>query len=155
MKNLIIVFFLFFGCHAFAQSKSVEAMYEKYKSHKDFFHLDMGGSFMNIAQSFNVKLDENDAKSISQSLEKIKMYKIPVDGQVAGTEYVALQKSLEKEKFDLLMEAGKPRKGVSIYGKGGKRVKDVVVLIRNEKEELMVFEALGDFDPKVISNLGK
>ncbi len=139
----------------FSQSKSVAALYQKYKSHQDFFHLDLGGNFMNLAESFNVKLGDGQGESISQSLEKIIMYKIPVKGEAAGVEYLNMRKGLEKERFDVLMEAGKSKSGVILYGKGGSRIKDVVLLVRDDKEELMVFEMIGDFDPKLLSEFGK
>lgn len=139
----------------FAQSKSVASLYQKYKTHQDFFHLDLGGNFMNLAKSFNVKLDDGQEESISQSIEKIRMYKIPATGEIAGKEYLSLRKGLEKERFDVLMEAGKSKSGVIVFGKGGKRIQDLVLLVRDDKEELMVFEITGDFDSKMISELGK
>lgn len=137
----------------FGQSKSVASLYQKYKAHQDFFHLDLGGNFMNFAKSFNVKFNEGQAESISQSIEKIIMYKIPVKGDVAGTQYLSLRKGLEKERFDVLMEAGKSESGLILYGKGGNRTQDLVLMVRDDKEELMVFEISGNFDPKMISDI--
>ncbi|HSI77451.1 MAG TPA: DUF4252 domain-containing protein [Lunatimonas sp.] len=154
MKKLILAICMSIAVSPiFAQSKSVASVYQKYKSHQDFFHLDLGGNFMNLAKSFNVKLDDGQEESISQSIEKIIMYKLPVTGEAAGSEYLSLQKGLEKEKFDVLMEAGKSKSGVILYGKGGRRIQDLVLLVRDD--QLMVFEITGDFDPKMISELGK
>lgn len=110
---------------------------------------------MNLAKSFNIKFDEGQEESISQSIEKIRMYKIPATGEIAGKEYLSLRKGLEKERFDVLMEAGKSKSGVILFGKGGKRIQDLVLLVRDDKEEMMVFEITGDFDSKMISELGK
>jgi hypothetical protein len=156
MKKLILAICMSVAISPlFAQSKSVAALYQKYKSHQDFFHLDLGGNFLNLAKSFNVKLDEGQSESISQSIEKIIMYKIPVKGQEAGSEYLSLRKGLERERFEVLMEAGKSKSGVTLYGKGGSRIKDVVLLLRDDKDELMVFEMTGDFDSKLLSQFGK
>ena len=156
MKKLILAICMsIFVSPLFAQSKSVASLYQKYKSHQDFFHLDLGGNFMNLAKSFNVKFDERQGESLSQSIEKIIMYKLPVTGEAAATEYLGLRKGLEKERFDVMMEAGRAQSGVILYGKGGKRIQDLVLLVRDDKDELMVFEITGDFDPKMISELGK
>ncbi|WP_158859038.1 DUF4252 domain-containing protein [Lunatibacter salilacus] len=156
MKKLILAICMSISViPLFAQSKSVASLYQKYKSHQDFFHLDLGGNFMNLAKSFNVKFDEVQGESISQSIEKIIMYKLPVTGEAAGSEYLSLRKGLEKERFDVMMEAGKSKSGVILYGKGGSRIQDLVLLVRDDKEELMVFEITGDFDPKMISDFGK
>lgn len=156
MRKLILAIVISFAVSPlFAQSKSVASLYQKYKSHQDFFHLDLGRNFMNLAKSFNVKFDEAQGESISQSIEKIIMYKLPVTGEAAGNEYLGLRKGLEKERFDVMMEAGRAKSGIILYGKGGKRIQDLVLLVRDDKDELMVCEITGDFDPKMISELGK
>lgn len=154
MKKLILAICMSIAVSPlFAQSKSVASLYQKYKSHQDFFHLDLGGNFMNLAKSFNVKFYDGQEESISQSIEKIIMYKLPVTGEAAGSEYLNLRKGLEKERFDIMMEAGKSKSAVILYGKGGNRIQDLVLLVRDDKEELMVFEITGDFDPKMISGI--
>lgn len=156
MKKLILLLLaVSYLQSGFGQSKSVEALYQKYKSSEDFFHLDLGGNFLGLAKSFNVSLNEADQKKISQSMEKIRLIKIPGSATVLSTEFNALKKSLERERFELMMEAGKRSEGVLIYGKGGTRIKDIVLIVRDEKGELMVIEATGDFDPGLVSGLGK
>jgi len=156
MKKLLLLMLAFTYMQiGFCQSKSVEALYQKYKSSEDFFHLDLGGNFLGLAKSFNVKMNESDQKKISQSMEKIRLFKIPGSMETSSNEFNALKRSLEKERFELMMEAGKRSEGVLIYGKGGSSIKDIVLLVRDEKGDLMVIEAVGDFDPGLVSGLGK
>lgn len=154
MKKLILAICMSIAVSPiFAQSKSVASLFQKYKSHQDFFHLDLGGNFMNLAKSFNVKFDDGQEESISQSVEKIMMYKIPARGEIAGKEYISLRKGLEKERFDVLLEAGKSKSSLILYAKGGNRIQDLVLMVWDDKEELMVFEITGNFDPKMISDI--
>ncbi|WP_209332442.1 DUF4252 domain-containing protein [Lunatimonas salinarum] len=155
MKKLVLLMLVFaFAQAVFGQSKSVDALYQKYKSSEDFFNLDLSGNFLGLAKSFNVTINEADQKKISQSMEKIRLFKIPGTAEVLSNEYNALKKSLQKERFEVMMEAGKRNEGVIIYGKGGARIKDIVLIVRDEDGELMVIEAVGDFDPGLISELG-
>lgn len=138
---------------SFAQSKSVETLYQKHKSNPDFFHLDLGGSFMNLAKGLNIQLNDDGADILSNSIDRIKMFKLPTSA--AGSEFKALAKSLEKENFELLMEAGQKSNAVRIYSKGSKQIKDVVVMVSGENGDYMVFELLGDFNSKSLAALGK
>lgn len=157
MKKHLILFvasLMLIAQSSFAQSKSVDALYQKYKSNPDFFHLDLGGSFMNFAKSMNVKLDNGQVESISNSMERLKMFKLPVDNQIAGAEFKALQKGLERERFDLMMEATEKKSSFLIYTKGSRRISDVVVMVKDDQGELLVFELKGDFDSKTLAEVG-
>jgi hypothetical protein len=67
-KLLLILTLVIIGNMVYAQSKSVEALYQKHKSDPEFFHLDLGGSFMNFAKSLDVKIDNDKAESITNSM---------------------------------------------------------------------------------------
>jgi hypothetical protein len=151
---LIAASLMLFAQSSFAQSKSVEALYQKHKSNPDFFHLDLGGSFMNFAKSMNVKLDNGQAEAISNSMERLKMFKLPVDAQMASTEFKALQKGLERERFELMMEATEKKSSFLIYTKGSRRISDVVVMVKDTNGEMLVFELKGDFDSKTLAEVG-
>ena len=65
MKKLILTLALIGAVlTAQAQSKSVNALYEKYKSNDDFFHLELGGNFMNFAEGFKIDIDKNDMATV-------------------------------------------------------------------------------------------
>jgi hypothetical protein len=156
MKKLILaILFLGISFAAFSQSKSVDALYQKYKSEQDFFHLDIGGSFMNFAKGMNIKLDEGKTEALANSMERLKMFKLPVNSQTAKSEFSSLQKSLEREKFDLLMEMSEKKNGVLVYTKGDRRISDIVVLINDNSGDFMIIELLGDFDSKAVAEAGK
>lgn len=139
---------------SFAQSKSVDALFQKYKAHENFFHMDLGGSFMNFAKGLNLQLDSNQKETLVNSMERMKMFKLPVTGAKVNEEYNSLLKGLKKENFEVFLEAHEKKNGVLIYTKGGKTITDVVVLVKDEKQELMVFELLGSFDSKLLSDIG-
>ena len=156
MKRFIVIICLSISLSpAFAQSNSVASLYGKYKGHQDFFHMDLGGNFMNLAKSFNVTLDDGQGEAISQSMENIIMYKLPEKGEAAGLAFRSLRKGLEKERFEVYMEAAKSKSGVVLMGKGGTRIKDIVLLVHDDEQQLMVFEITGDFDPKVVAEFAK
>lgn len=156
MKKLTFaVLLLVISSSAFSQSKSVDVLYQKYKGNENFFHLDIGGSFMNFAKGLNIQLDNGHQEAIANSMERMKMFKLPVDAKIAKTELLALQRSLEKERFDLTMEMHEKKNGISIYTKGTSKISDIVVLVKDDKGEVMIFELLGNFDSKLISEVGK
>lgn len=156
MKKLMLILALTcFGHIAFGQSKSVETLYNKYKSNDDFFHMDIGGNFMNFAKGFNVKLDEANVEGIVTALDRVKLFKLPQSNPNLQVEFKALQKSLESEKFELLMEAKDKGNAVLIFTKGNKVISDVVVLLNDKGGDMMVVELLGAFDSKTIADAGR
>ncbi len=157
MKKHIIIFaamLLLFANNSFAQSKSVEALYQKHKSNPDFFHLDLGGNFMNFAKGFNINLSEDQSSLLTKSLERMKFYKLPKQAS-SKSEFQVLQKSLEKEKFELMMEVSEKSNNVIIYTKGGSKISDIILLINDKDSDFIVLELQGDFDSKMLSDVGK
>lgn len=156
MKNLtLLLLFTILNTAAFSQSKSVEALYQKHKSNPDFFHLDLGGNFMNFAKGMNIELDEEKTFELANSLEKVKFFKLPIDSQSAIAEFRTLQKSLEREKFDLMLEMSEKQSGVVVYTKGNTRINDIVVLINDKSGDFLVVELQGNFDSKAVAEAGK
>jgi hypothetical protein len=152
---LVLAFIVLIGQTCLAQSKSVDSVFQKYKGDENFFHLDLGGSFMNFAKGMNIQLENGLEETIANSMERMKMFKLPLDSQIAKSEYKALQMGLEKERFDLTMELNEKKNEISVYTKGHSKISNIVVLLKDDKGEVMVFELLGEFDPKVVSDIGK
>jgi hypothetical protein len=153
-KLLLIITMAIMANVTYAQSKSVEALYQKHKSNPEFFHLDLGGSFMNFAKSMDLKLDNGQTEAITNSMERLKMFKLPVDGALANSEFSSLKKSLEREKFELMMEASEKNSLFLIYTKGSRRISDVVVLLKDKSEDFIVIELQGDFDSRALAEVG-
>lgn len=152
MKKLILTLALIGAVMtAQAQSKSVKALYEKYKSDDDFFHLELGGNFMNFAQGFKIDMDENDMATVAKSIEKLNFFTLPDHADDARLEYKALQKGLEKERYELLMEASEGKGGLIVYSKGGNTISDLVVLVGGDEGDLMVVELKGAFDQELVA----
>jgi ribonuclease BN (tRNA processing enzyme) len=138
-----------------AQSKSVKSLFEKYKSKDDFFHLELGGNFMNFAEGFKIDLDENDMATVAKSIEKLNFFTLPDNSDQSKAEYKALQKGLEKEHYELLMETSEAKSGIVVYSKGDAKISDLVVLVSGEEGDLMVFEMKGTFDQETIAKATK
>ncbi|MCH6198491.1 DUF4252 domain-containing protein [Aquiflexum sp. LQ15W] len=156
MKKLLLIISLVMFVHmAQAQSKSVDALYQKYKANDDFFHMDIGGNFMNFAEGFNVKLDEAKVEGIVKSLERVKLFKLPENSPTGQAEFKTLYKALEKEKYELMMETSDKGNGILIFTKGDRMISDVVVLLNDKGGDLMVVELLGNFDSKSLAEAGK
>lgn len=134
-----------------AQSKSIEAIKNKYKGNEEFFHLELGGNFMNFAEGFKINMDKGDMATVAKSIEKLNFFTLPDDSQSVA-EYKSLQKGLEKEKYDLLMEAGEGKSGLMIYGKSAKTLSDLVILLGDEKKgNLILVELRGSFNQEMIT----
>ena len=156
MKKLLFIFSFAMIAHmANAQSKGVDALYQKYKANDDFFHMDIGGNFMNFAEGFNVKLDEAKVDGIIQSLERVKLFKLPENSPYGKTEFKTLHKALLKENYEVMLEASDKGNGILIFTKGDKLVSDVVVLLNDKGGDLMVVELHGNFDSKALAEAGK
>ncbi|HLT07801.1 MAG TPA: DUF4252 domain-containing protein [Cyclobacteriaceae bacterium] len=136
-----------------AQSKSVEALYNKYKSNKDFFHMDLAGNFLDLAKGMNLKFSEVDLEAMTKSVDRVKLFKLPVKGSEARADFRSLQKGLEKEKYELMMELSEKGSGIVLYTKGGNLIKDMIILISGEADsEPMVLALEGEFDAKFVSS---
>ncbi len=153
MKKLILTLALFGAVFAAqAQSKTVKAIYEKYKGQEDFFHMNLGGNFMNFADGFKIDIDEDDMATVAESIEHLSFFSLPDEvGQDYSTEYKAMKKGLKKERYDLIMEAEDKDGGIVVYSKGNNKISDLVVLVTDDDGSLMVFELEGTFDREVVS----
>lgn len=152
MKKLILTLtFLAAVFMANAQSNSVAALKDKYKADDDFFHLELGGNFMNFAEGFKLDIDEDDMATVAKSVEKLNFFTLPENSNNYA-EFKALQKSLEKERYELLMEASEGKGGVLVYSKGASIISDLVILVGDEKEgDLMVIELKGKFTQEALA----
>lgn len=153
MKKLILTLALIGMVMAVqAQSKSVKALYEKYKGEDDFFHMELGGNFMNFAEGFKIDIDKNDMATVAKSIEKLNFFTLPDRVDESRVEFKDLQKGLERERYDLLMEASEGKKGgVIVYSKGGNTISDLVVLVGGDDGDLMVVELKGKFDQELVA----
>jgi hypothetical protein len=152
MKKLILTLALIGAVlTAQAQSKSVNALYEKYKSNDDFFHLELGGNFMNFAEGFKIDLNEDDMATVAKSIEKLNFFTLPDNSDQNKIEYKALLKGLEKESYELLMETNDKNSGITVFSKGSTKISDLVVLVSGDEGDLMVFEMKGSFDQELVA----
>ena len=154
-KSIIVLLLISLSISAYSQSKSIDALYQKHKDNQEFFHLDIGGNFMNFAQGMNINLDDKHKELLANSMDRVKMFKLPSKGSVATSEFKSLQKSLQRENFDLMMEVSEKENSVMIYTLGENRIKDIVLLVNDKKGEFLVIELQGDFDSKTLADAGK
>ncbi|MFC4872341.1 DUF4252 domain-containing protein [Negadavirga shengliensis] len=139
-----------------AQSKSVDKLYNKYKEDKDFFHMDLAGNFLDFAKGWNINFDEVNLETITESLERVRLFKLPTTASDAKADFRNLSEGLKKEKFDLLMETSEKDSGVAIYSTGKNQMKGLVVMIRSKADkEYMVIELEGSFDKKTLAKITK
>lgn len=149
-KLLFVIAMLGFVFTAQAQSKSVKTLYEKYKGDDDFFHLELGGNFMNFAEGFKIDIDEDDMATVAKSIERLNFFTLPDHADEGRLEFKALQKGLEKERYDLLMEMSDDG-DILVFSKGGKKISDLVVMVGGKDGDLMVVELKGAFDQQVVA----
>jgi hypothetical protein len=152
MKKLILTLIFFAAVFAAnAQSKSIASLKEKYKGKDDFFHMELGGNFMNFAEGFKIDLDKNDMATVAKSVEKLNFFTLPENSSSKG-DFYALQKGLQKENYELLMEAAEGKSGLTIYAKGSRDISDLVILVSDDKDRgMMVVELKGRFTQEMIN----
>ncbi|RIW16272.1 DUF4252 domain-containing protein [Algoriphagus lacus] len=150
-KLILTLTFLALVITAQAQSKSVATLKQKYEANEDFFNLELGGNFLDFAEGFNIDIDEDELETVAKSIEKLNFFTIPEDAD-SYAEFKALQKGLEKERYDLLMEASEGKGGVMVYSKGSLVISDLVILVGDEEEgDLMVVELKGKFAQEAVA----
>ena len=151
MKKLILTLSLFVSVLGVqAQSKSIAKLKEKYKNHNESFQMELGGNFMNFADGFKINMDKNDMATVAKSIEKLIFFTLP-EGAQALDEYKALQIDLNKENYDLILEAAEGKGGVRIYSKGTTTLSDLVILVGEEKNGgLIVVELKGNFTQEML-----
>jgi hypothetical protein len=152
MKKLILtITLLVLAITTYAQSQSVASLKQKYQSNEDFFTMELGGNFMNFAEGFKIDIDEDDMATVAKSVEKLNFFTLP-EGSNSLAEMKALQKGLEKERYELLMEASEGKGGVLVYSKGNLIISDLVILVGdNEEGDLMVVELKGKFAQETLA----
>lgn len=134
-----------------AQSKTVASLVQKFKGEKESFHLELGGNFMNFADGFNLRLDEKELETVIKSIQKINFLTISENLAQNRIEFKSLKNGLERERYELLVEAVEGKDGVMIYSKGGQSISDLVVVVSGSEGDLMVAELKGSFDDKLVS----
>jgi hypothetical protein len=134
-----------------AQSKTVASLVQKYKGEKEAFHLELGGNFMNFADGFDLKLDENELETVVKSIQKINFIALSEKHWQNGIEFKSLKNGLEREHYELLLEAVEGKDGVMIYGKGAQSISDLVVVVSGSEGDLTVAEFKGSFEEKLVS----
>ncbi|WP_375585041.1 DUF4252 domain-containing protein [Cyclobacterium xiamenense] len=140
----------------FGQSKSVDRLYNQYKGDESFFHLDLAGNFLDFAKGWDIDIEEANLSAITESIDRVKLFKLPVSGNQARADFRKLAQGLEREHYELMMEAEEKDSGVSIYALGQRSMKGLVLLIRsNEDAEYLVIELEGQFDQKALAKVGK
>ncbi len=140
----------------FGQSKSVDRLYNQYKGEESFFHLDLAGNFLDFAKGWDIDIEEANLSAITESIDRVKLCKLPVSGDRARSDFKKLAQGLAREDYELLMEAEEKDSGISIYSLGSPNMRGLVLMIRsNEDAEYMVIELEGKFDQKELKKVGK
>lgn len=160
MKNawhtLFLSMFFCLPLSLFGQSKSVDRLYNQYKGEESFFHLDLAGNFLDFAKGWDIDIEEANLSTITESIDRVKLFKLPVSGNQARADFRKLAQGLQRENYELMMEAEEKDSGVSIYSLGQSSLRGLVLLIRsNEDAEYMVIELEGKFDQKAMAKVGK
>lgn len=152
MKRIILTLAFFaFALSVNAQSRSIAALKDKYKGNDDFFQMELGGNFLNFAEGFKIDIDKADMATVAKSIEKLNFFTLPDNSQAKG-EFYGLQKGLQKENYDLLMEAAEGKSGFMVYAKGNRTISDLVILVGDDKDGgMIVVELKGTFTQEMIS----
>ncbi|WP_332912362.1 DUF4252 domain-containing protein [Algoriphagus boritolerans] len=106
---------------------------------------------MNFAEGFKIDIDKNAMATVAKSVEKLNFFTLP-DGSDGYAEFKALQKALDRERYDLLMETSEGKSGVSIFSRGSNIISDLVILVEDQKEgDLIVIELKGKFTQEALA----
>jgi hypothetical protein len=105
---------------------------------------------MNFADGFDLKLDENELETVVKSIQKINFLTISENLTQNRFEAKSLKNGLEREHYELLLEAVEGKDGVVIYSKGAQSITDLVVVVSGSEGNLMVAEFKGSFEEKLV-----
>ncbi|SHM64571.1 protein of unknown function [Cyclobacterium lianum] len=155
--NITLLSLLFYlPLSLFGQSKSVDRLYQQYKDNDAFFHLDLAGNFLDFAKGWDIDIEEANLSAITESIDRVKLFKLPVNGDQARSDFKKLSQGLRRENYELMMEAEEKDSGVSIYSLGERSMKGLVLLIHSGPDsDYMVIELEGQFDQKALAKVGK
>jgi len=93
-------------------------VWKKYKSKMISFHLELGGNFMNFAELQNPTLTKWYWRQLAKSIGELNFFTLPdYSDQSQSGNIKALQKALQKERYELLMETSEAKKCIVVYSK--------------------------------------
>ncbi|WP_226391263.1 DUF4252 domain-containing protein [Penaeicola halotolerans] len=129
---------------AIAQSKSVAGLFEKYRSDENAFHLELGGSFLNMLNGMNANVDE-DLAILAKTVEKISFIKLP-EGSFNKANFETLRKGIKRESMELMMEVNDEGTNVEIFTKGTDKIIKEMIFLLNDGESYSVLSIRGEID---------
>jgi hypothetical protein len=149
-RTMMILVLVGVNLMAYGQSKSVATLAQKYKGKDNVIQMDMNGNFGNFDTGKYLK--ENQKENLIKSIEGFKFLQIPKNDALK-TDILTLQKGLQRENYELMAEVLEKKNQFYLYTKGDKKIYDMVVMVKDQKESWILIELKGDFDPKILSEV--
>jgi len=151
-KLILTVGVVMISFMTFAQSKSVAMLTQKYKDIEKVVNFQMNGNIGN----FNTDgfLNNQQKESLVKSISGFKFLQIPKE-DLKSSDILALQKGLEKEKYEMIMEVFEKKNQVKVFSKGDQIIKDLIVTVKDSKDSFIIVELNGNFDPKIVNQIAK
>jgi hypothetical protein len=147
MKKIILPFlFLFLSLSVFAQSKTTQALDEKFEGLSLYF-------YKNTLRMLNQKNDP-DFDALIKNIEKMKFLMIDKESDKFGKgEYKKLLSDYQSESFEPIMTSRHEGRNFDIYLKDTKGSSLGTVVLVNDSTSLFVLDIIGTIDVSKASSL--
>jgi hypothetical protein len=135
-RLLTILFVVFFSLTGFAQSKTTDALGEKYASRIFFFY---NNTLRMINQEENKEFDE-----LIKDIEKLKLVWVQKKSKNFGaTEYKQLINNYKSESFEEIMTSRYQGKNFDVYLKEKNNKTQGMIVAVNDEENVYVLDIVG------------
>ncbi|MDN5200451.1 DUF4252 domain-containing protein [Fulvivirgaceae bacterium BMA10] len=139
-----------------AQSSTLKDVYRAYEDHEDAFSINLNGSFLSFVEWFDEDDYDDDFDEIREEIKSIKILKIP-KGRFGmdREEFRRLNRGVEREDFEELMTIDSDDSDIRVMAIERNRVIKDLILIVDGEDEIILFELLGDINPKKVGKFSK
>ena len=137
-----------------AQSRSLSDVYREYEHLDESFSLNISGNFLKMASWFDDDLDDHDLDDVINSIDKIKVFKVPKGFKgMQAKDVRGFKRDLHGEGFEELMNV-RGEEGVFYVLVQEKRgVVDNLVMYGEGDHGVIFIEFLGSMDAKKIGRI--
>ena len=146
---------LAFPVMAQAQCKLMDEVHDKYSGLEDTFTLNISGSFLSMADWLDNDWESDERDDMAQSINSIRILKVPVGGQgMSAAEVAGIKRNIMREKFDEFMSIkGDEGGNFLIMAKEHKGVISDLVLYGKDDNDIIFIEFLGTMDAKKVAKM--
>lgn len=154
MKKLFILILIAAPLFAQSQSKSLEALIDRYKDLPNSFNMNFGGSFLGMSNWIMNEEDDKEVKELIKSINNMHLFTLPIgEGGVERKTLAKLRKDMGKESYEDLMAIRDGEDHINMLVKEKNGIISSLVMLIESQEELTILDFSGAIDMKNLALL--